>query len=1080
MRATLRVWIVCLPIFLTACSRNFVSLDYTNARDEVAPLTNLVFRFNKSLVNDSLTNRWDSTQYISFEPSIPGRFRWEHGDELVFSPAAPLAPATNYKAVLNKDILQYSKFDRIRDADNIQFHTALLKLENTNAGWIQPDEHSNSAVPQVDLYFNYPVDPASLKEKIKLTVDGADAAYTLQTLSSSDKISLLLTGVAMKDKDYDVKLALDKGLTPAGGSNGTTVSEQASVTIPSPFVLRINELTATQEGVGGTIQVSTSQQVSVADLASHIRLTPAVKFTTEATDDGFQIHSDQFDPDKSYQLTLSKGLRGKIGGVLQEDYVNNIAFGELEPAISFSNSKGIYLSAQGERNIEVRITNIQKVKLIVSKIYENNLLSAQRNGYYPRETSDDYYGSEDDGISPTAGDVIYEQEIESRLLPKYGNSRLLHFDIHDKLPDFKGIYHIMIRSAKDYWVRDSRFISLSDIGLIAKDAKENMVVFANSIQTAEPMKGVNIVAYGANNQVLGMGATNDSGVAEIKYARQEFAGFRPAMVIAKTANDFNYLPFTSTRVNTSRFEVGGKRSNASGLDAFIYGERDIYRPGERINYSVIIRDQAWHSPGDIPVKLKFLLPNGKELKSFRKNLNSQGSLEGNIDLPLTAITGSYSLEVYTSTDVLLNTYAFRVEEFVPDRIKVTAKLDRDFLEPGNTTQLSIHADNFFGPPASNRNYECEIQLKQKAFAPKQYKDYDFSLGNQKTFFDKVVREGKTDDAGNASEKYTVQDMYRNIGLLQADFYSTVFDETGRPVSRLTSANIYTQPHYFGIGDDGNNYYALNQPIRFPIVAVNKDEQALNGVPCAVSVVRHEYRTVLTRGGAYFRYESQQVDKLINSAVVTVNGKQTDFAFTPRTPGEYEIRLSIPGANTYVSKSFYSYGYWGNDQNAFEVNNEGQIDIQLDKDLYYSGESMQALFKAPFDGRMLVTLETEKLISYQYVTVNNRTASVKLNLNADEVPNVYITATLIKPHGISDIPLTVAHGFQNLRVEEKSRRISVAIEAKQQVRSKTHQEILVKAAPNSMVTLAAVDNGVLQVSDFKTPDPYGYFYARRAL
>src|SRR5690606_12626721 len=133
--------------------------------------------------------------------------------------------------------------------------------------------------------------------------------------------------------------------------------------------------------------------------------------------------------------------------------------------------------------------------------------------------------------------------------------------------------------------------------------------------------------YGSNNQVLGMGATNADGVAEIAYTRREFAGFRPAMIVAKTESDFNYLPFGSTRVNTSRFEVGGKRLNSSALDAFVYAERDIYRPGERLNFSVIVRDREWKIPGPIPLKLKFLLPNGRELKTFRKNLNEQGSLE---------------------------------------------------------------------------------------------------------------------------------------------------------------------------------------------------------------------------------------------------------------------------------------------------------------------------------------------------------------------------------------------------------------------------------------------------------------------
>src|SRR5688572_9428484 len=130
--------------------------------------------------------------------------------------------------------------------------------------------------------------------------------------------------------------------------------------------------------------------------------------------------------------------------------------------------------------------------------------------------------------------------------------------------------------------------------------------------------------------------------------------------------------------------------------------------------------------------------------------------------------------------------------------------------------------------------------------------------------------------------------------------------------------------------------------------------------------------------------------------------------------------------------------------------------------------------------MLVTMETDKIIHYEYIDVDKRTASLDLKLTGEHVPNVYITATLIKPHEVSDIPLTVAHGFQNITVEEKSRKIPVEIKSEKSVRSKTHQNVKIKAAPGSYVTLSAVDNGVLQVTNFKTHDPYDYFYQKRAL
>jgi alpha-2-macroglobulin len=1076
---------------VSSCNRSTVSLDYTNARDEVPTLGNLTFRFDQTLVSDSLVDQWDSTRYVEFEPRIAGRFRWEHPDELVFSPAQPLAPATTYKATIKSAILQHSKFGRIANNADLVFHTPDLRVDNVNATWVLQDRDATSAIPQFELQFNYPVNPNTLKDKLSILVGGQTVNYALQTLSASDRISLRLLDLKMEDKTLDAKIGIEKGLLPEGGTNALATRIELNTSIPSPYVLTIGEVTTEHDGTTGSIRVSTSQQIIPANLAAAISLNPAIKFTAEATETGFVIRSDNFDQTKSYTLTIAKNIRGRIGGILHEEYSTNITFGELEPAISFANDKGVYLSGKGARNIEVKIVNVPRVKVVISKIYENNLLMAQQSNYRPHETTGIGMVSSDEGDEDvntnsddlTLGDVIYEKEIDTRSLPRSSTSNIdhiLNLDITDKLPEFKGIYHVMIRSTKSYWLRDSRFISLSDIGMIAKEGKEKILVFTNSIKTAAALPGIGVQAYGANNQLLGTGTTGADGVAEIAYTRKEFAGFKPAMLISRSADDFNYLPFNTTRINTSRFEVGGRRSNPTGLDAFIYPERDIYRPGERVNFSVILRDRQWKSPGELPVVLKFLLPNGKELKSFRKTLNAQGSLDGSVDLAVTAITGSYSLEVFTSNDILLATQPFRIEEFVPDRIKVTAQLDKTVLETGDAAKLNIHAVNFFGPPAANRKYECEIQVHQRNFRPKNYDNYDFGLSDQSSLFDKNVRQGKTDDQGNAVEHYDVPDIFKNIGLLQATFYATVFDETGRPVSRNTSVDIFTQPVFFGVADDGYWFYPLNQPVTFPLIALDRNEKIVNNATARVQVIKHEYHTVLTKNGDYFRYESQEEDKVLTSRDLTISGEDSKYAFTPTSPGDYELRVSIPGSNSYVRKDFYSWGAWGGDNSNFQVNNEGHIDISLDKTNYYIGENVGALFKTPFDGRMLITMETDRVLSYQYVDVSNRTARVSLPLTAEDIPNIYITATLVKPHELSDIPLTVAHGFQSVKVEEKERHMAVEIEAPTNVRSHTHQKVTVKASPGSMITLAAVDNGVLQVTNFNTPDPYAWFYAKRAL
>jgi uncharacterized protein YfaS (alpha-2-macroglobulin family) len=1086
---TISVPVLIGTFLLFACNKHSaVALDFTNAKGEVPQLGNLYFRFNQSLVGDSMLNAWDSTDYISFEPRIPGKFRWESPDQLVFSPAQPLLPATSYKAEIKNTLLRFSKYNTVNGAEGISFHTPELTLNNSQVVWVPVTESSSSAVPQLDLQFNYRINPADLKEKLSIEVDGQKADYNLVTMSADNKISLRIIGLKMQDKDYETRVSIDKGLKPENGNNPTDEAITSSLSIPSPSVLVIQGLQAEHDGTEGTVHITTSQQVTGDNIKALIKFEPALSFTYEPADDGFIIRSDKFDLEKSYSLTIAKGLHGRIGGVLKEDYYGSVAFGELEANISFTNSKAVYLSKRGGKNIEVQITNVPRVKLVISKIYENNLLLSQQRGYYPRESGpaarsasyeDDEGDYEEESARITMGDVIYEKEIDARSLPKSGVSRVLNLSqFEDRLPDFKGIYHVMIRSTEHYWVRDSRYISLSDLGLIAKEGQDKIYVFANSIKNTLPVDGVNVSVYSANNQLIGNGATNSDGVAEINYSKRDFEGFKPALVIAKTADDFNYLPFNNTRVNTSRFEISGKRNNPSGLDAFVYAERDIYRPGEKINFSVILRNREWKVPGNIPLKMKFLMPNGKELKSFRKTLNEEGSLEGNIDLAISAITGSYTLEVYTSTDVLLASKSFSVEEFVPDRIRVNVKPDKEFMKPGESSKLLVNAMNFFGPPAANRNYEMEIQVKQKSFSPEKFPGYDFSLANQNSFFDKVVNEGKTDAEGNATEIYQVPETYKNMGALQTNFYTTVFDETGRPVSRGSSIDIYTQDVFFGVKYDSYYYYPLNQAVQFDLVAVNKDGNVVNA-QARVEVIKHEYRTVLARSGDYFRYESQKDDKSMIENKINVSGN-TRYNYIPRSPGDYEFRIYLPGASSYVSRRFYSYGSWGANNNSFEVNNEGNIEITLNKKSYMAGENVTALFKTPFNGRMLVTLETDHVVSYQYVETRNRSASLDLKLTGEHVPNVYITATLIKPHEMSDIPLTVAHGFQNVTVEEKSRKIAVEIVAKKNVRSKTHQSITVKAVPGGYVTLSAVDNGVLQISDFKTPDPYGYFYQKKAL
>src|SRR5687768_1084552 len=277
------VTIFIVTTFLSACKKNAVQLEYTNAKGEVPQIGNLIFRFDKSLTRDSLLNVWDSTDYISFSPKIPGRFRWESPDQLVFSPSEPLLPATTYSAKFNSELFRYSKYDKVENADKINFNTPALALENAQVVWTMPDEATRNVIPQLDLFFNYKIDPAKLKEKLTIQVDGKETAFTAQTVSSDSKISFRLASFKPEDRNYETKITIDKGLKPEGGSNSIEGSIVENMSIPSPYVLTIQNVESEHDGTEGTIRITTNQQLVEGELKSYIKFDPAIQRSEEHT-----------------------------------------------------------------------------------------------------------------------------------------------------------------------------------------------------------------------------------------------------------------------------------------------------------------------------------------------------------------------------------------------------------------------------------------------------------------------------------------------------------------------------------------------------------------------------------------------------------------------------------------------------------------------------------------------------------------------------------------------------------------------------------------------------------------------------
>jgi len=1080
-------FVFCIALLFSCSSRNKIEIANKNFGEEVQLQQNLVFTFNRAIVADSLFEIWDTIPYVKFTPEVAGKFRWTSAEELVFSPTVGFAAATDYTMQLQKALAKKAGSAFEVDNAKLSFHTPYLQMTNANGYWAASITNPGMAALKVSLEFNYKVDPVMLSSLLKITMKDAPAVYRMETSAPAEVITVVIDNLSPEvAEEMPLKVVIEKGLRMVESKYQTTLAFEKALSVPSPDKLKINDAVAEYENLQARVHIFTTQSIDLATAQQSISFDPAIKFTVEEAFSGFYINGP-FVSGTNYRLEISEKLKGFLGGNLENKYSTQVSFGEMEPAISFVNQKGVYMTSKGTRNLALNVVNMPKVNVQIYRIFENNIQHYLRSGRY----TDGYYDDEGDytngGVQYNTYEMdkysnkILDRVYETKDLAVLNNVHLLNLSFDD-VATYKGIYLVIASSVKDNWIRTTKLVSVSDIGLIVKAVDDEVFVFANSIKTAEAMGGVSVNLMSTNNQTIATLKTNNEGIAIFKDLKSKGKGFVASMVTASIDKDFNYVLFSDTRVDASRFEVGGRRVNESQLMAFIYGDRDIYRPGETIHLNTVIRTEQWQALNNVPVKIKLIAPDGKEFKIVRGQLNKEGAYATNIFIPGAAITGSYTAEVFSSNDVLLNSKQISVEEFMPDRIDVKLELSKKEMFAGDSLKATITATNMFGPPASDRKYELQFTVDRGNFYSKNFPQYNFSIqtDNKSPLTTDGIREGKTDAKGSATEVFTAPAEWRDQGLLSVKAFATVTDETGRPVNRAVSFPIFTQKEFFGI--KMNDFY-VNRGEKFiiPLIVTDKDGKAI-GSEAHVQVVRYDWYSSLERDqyGNRYHYISKKKEVLLADQVITLTSKGHDFSYVPRESGEYEIRIQKPGSSRFVSSQFYAYGWGYTNNTSFEVNTEGQIDIQADKESYSVGDKAKFIFKTPFNGKVLVTIECDKVIETRYLKTDNRSCFIELPLREGFLPNIYVTATLFRPVDDGSIPLTVAHGFLPVKVEKASNKLSVAINCVEKSRSRTKQTIKLKSAPNTEFTVSVVDEGILALRRYQTPNPYNYFYQKKAL
>ena len=1058
------------------------------SRDAVIALT-----FSRGVVPLDSLNLWTSTPFIEFTPGIPGKFVWQDTTRLVFSPDQPFAGDAKFSGKLNTALLKgMAHATSFKGGEEFTFSTGRFTLKTAEFFYDRIGDKRQVGI-RANLEFTYPVNPQDVGPNIKLTIDDAPQQIAKVVTQEKNRVIALEVGtVTQLEKGRNIAITFDDKLVSPETNTHIWMERPFTCQLPPLGELKIYGHTVAFDGVTSSIRISTSQEVDAAVAKANVTIDPVRDFAVTNEGTGFTIRG-KFEPGTAFRLLIKKGMESVLGGKTQNDYPADVVIGNIAPSFRFTSSSGIYMLMGGRRTLEVKTVNMPKLFVRVSQVFQNNLVFFLDNG-----RSYDYYEAEDGGGDEDGGSwrAKYRYElgnygrqlsVDSLVTNGANNQEVTSWIDLNRFTNngYKGFYLVEIANPAEPWRTTSKLVSVSDLGLIVKQSPDEVMVFVVSLLTNKPVPGALVTLVSANNQVIASMKSGSDGEAKFSSYRGTAKDFALKLVTAEAENDFNFINLVDYRVENSRFDVGGKRDAQGVYDAFLYGDRNIYRPGEKIVASGIVRNLNEPVPSGMPVKVKISNPRGTVVSEQQYALNDEGSFETSYQTQPTAATGDYRMELYTGNNTFLAGYKVSVEDFVPDRLRLTLTASKETARPGDKIRYDLLALNFFGPPAAGRNWEFEGSFDAVPYVSKRFPAFRFYDDAAKNYSaNPEVFSGKTDDQGKAVVEFAMPKDLTASGLLRGKGRVAVFDESGRPVYQLAQTVVYPKDYFIGIRTQGAYYVSPNTPQQLQIVAVDPDDKPIAGFAAKVDLIRYEWHSVLRQheGTNTLRYVSERIEIVERTDHLTLRDTSYDYTYMTSRSGDYVVRVSKEGGTGYNQFSFYSYSWGTSDVTSFEVNPEARVDIVFDKPVYAPGEKARVLFQTPFSGKMLVTVERNREFSYRYLDVVNNAASMDLTVDEKFLPNAYVAAVLFRRIRDEDIPLLAGHGFAPLFVERKSNRLEVAIRAPEKIRPRGKQKITVVAGneKNVYVTLAAVDEGICQVKNYKTPDPYGYFYARKTL
>ncbi|MGM0568877.1 MAG: alpha-2-macroglobulin family protein, partial [Elusimicrobiota bacterium] len=804
-----------------------------------------------------------------------------------------------------------------------------------------------------------------------------------------------------------------------------------------------------------------------------VSISPGVNFNVRRGEKGYVIVGD-FKPETKYEVNIKKGLYSNDGKVLEEDYSFSVRLGDIRGGLEIM-SKGHVVPSAYDYKLAVKHTNLKKVNLSVRQIYPQNVtfwLSGRR-----------------DFVSARESDLIKKQEIE---LPYEKNREMVSYlNLKPVLPeDARGIFQIDIRGRKNTRM-DRIQIIISDIGLNVKKEKEGVRIWARSLRDLQALGEVDVQLRSYSNKIIAEGSTDSNGFVHFDET--------PYVVTVSRGDDFNYLPLDEPELKLAERETSGADYGMEfNYRSYIFTDRGVYRPNDRANITLLVRDSERHAPGDkFPLRVEIIDPGNRTVAEEVVHINSTGFAELSRDFGNHPMTGKYTVKAYIGKNNI-GSGTFQVEEFVPERLDVSIRPEKSVFVKNERLAYELNADFLFGAPASGADYEAEFFFKPERYSSEKFPGYfseryynEEPQANHLTSLD-----GSLDEEGRAVLRADL--ALRNIDFdspVRLGTLASVF-EAGSGRSTKSSASAFVLP---------NDRIAALRPKTD--IALYEKETTIEGVvldrhgekveasdELTVEISRVEYDWYYSYNPNDRRYTWNWVpyDYKISEDMVEYQKGEFEINFTPSSSwGAYLVSVYLDGS---VSQVFlparWEWRYMAvrraaraSDLRKFQ--DPQYIQLDTDRDEYKTGDTVNISFNSRFSGKALFSVESDEVLHWEWIQVKEGRNDIRYKIR-DYIPNIYFSLNFLK--AIPDDPSDgfepyQSMGVKSIKVNPYKHKLPLEISAPEKIEPNTEVDIQLSLPDKSKdvyAQVALVDEGILQLTDFKTPSPLDFFFKKCAL